>query len=423
MNKKERAIIFLLAAINFTQVLDFVNMVPLSIYLIPDLHISAFQFSTLVASYSISAFFSGIIAALLIDRHDRKVSLLIAFTGFLIGSFACGIAPNYVTLLTARIVSGTFGGLLGAQLYSIVADIFSYERRGRAMGIVMSAFAIASVIGIPLSLLLTNVFNSNWHLPFLANGFVGLLLLPLMLKYLPSMKGHITIHSSPTIFGSLTSPMKISIQRSALAFSCLFMFGHFLVIPFIPSYLEFNKGFTKLQIPLILLCGGLTSFAAAIYLGRFSDKKGKLPIFLWSVLISLFLVIILTDMPAMNLPTVLLFFGLLFMVVTSRIVMAQSMISNVVSQNQRGSFMSVNGSMQQLGQGMASLIAGVIVKTNKTTHQLSNYNWVGYLSIAVLIVAVIIGNKIFKSIDKTADVPSGDEQPFKSNELQLDIVE
>jgi hypothetical protein len=49
--------------------------------------------------------------------------------------------------------------------------------------------------------------------------------------------------------------------------------------------------------------------------------------------------------------------------------------------------MSVNGSMQQLGQGMASLIAGVIVKTNRTTHQLSNYNWVGYLSIAVLIVA------------------------------------
>ena len=85
--------------------------------------------------------------------------------------------------------------------------------------------------------------------------------------------------------------------------------------------------------------------------------------------------------------------------------------------------MSVNGSMQQLGQGMASLVAGVIVKTNKATHQLANYNWVGYLSIAVIIVAVIIGNKIFKSIDKAADNPSSDEQPHKSNELQLDIIE
>jgi predicted MFS family arabinose efflux permease len=245
-----------------------------------------------------------------------------------------------------------------------------------------------------------------------------------MIKYLPPMKGHITTFSSSTIFGSLTKPMKIRIQRSALIFSCLFMFGHFLVIPFIPSYLQFNNGFTILQIALILLCGGLASFAAAIYLGRFSDKKGKLPIFLWSVFISLFLVFILTNMPTMNVPVALLFFAVLFLVVTSRIVMAQSMISNVVSQNQRGSFMSVNGSMQQLGQGMASLVAGVIVKTNKTTHQLSNYDWVGYLSIAVLIVAVIIGNKIFKTIDKTSGVPSDDEQrPLKSNELQLNIVE
>jgi predicted MFS family arabinose efflux permease len=419
MNKKERAIILLLSAINFTQILDFVIMVPLSIYLIPGLHITAFQFSTLIASYSISAFFSGIIAALLMDRHDRKKSLLISYTGFLIGSFVCAIAPSYIALLAARIVCGIFGGLIGAQLYSIVADFFSYERRGRAMGAVMSAFAVASVIGIPLSLLLTNLFRSNWHIPFLANGFVGLLLLPFMVKTLPSLKDHIEGYRPTGIFSSLTSPMKIRLQRSALLFSCLFMFGHFLVIPFIPSYLEFNKGFTKLQIPLILLCGGLASFAAAIYLGRFSDKKGKLPIFLWSVFVSLFLVIILTNMPSMNVPVALLFFAVLFMVVTSRIVMAQSMISNVVSQQQRGSFMSVNGSMQQLGQGMASLVAGVIVKTDRTTHQLSHYNWVGYLSIAVLVVGLILGKRIFKLVD----AGSQDDRSFNSKELVLDIVE
>lgn len=419
MNKKERTIILLLSAINFTQILDFVIMVPLSIYLLPGLHISAFQFSTLVASYSISAFFSGIIAALLIDRHDRKKSLLIAYTGFLVGSFACALAPTYFTLLIARIVSGTFGGLIGAQLYSIVADIFSYERRGRAMGAVMSAFAVASVIGIPLSLLLTNAFKSNWHIPFLANGLVGLLLVPFIIKSLPSLKDHINGYSPPGIFTSLTSPMKIPLQRSALLFSCLFMFGHFLIIPFIPSYLEFNKGFTKLQIPLILLCGGLASFAAAIFLGRVSDKKGKLPVFLWSVFISLFLVIILTNMPSMNIAVALLFFAVLFMVVTSRIVMAQSMISNVVSQQQRGSFMSVNGSMQQLGQGMASLIAGVIVKTDRTSHQLSHYNWVGYLSIVILIISLVIGKRIFKLVDNASD----DERPVNSKELVLDIVE
>jgi predicted MFS family arabinose efflux permease len=423
MNKKERAIVFLLAALNFTHILDFIIMVPLSIYLIPSFKISAFQFSTLVASYSISAFFSGIIAALLIDRHDRKKALLLAYVGFLIGTFACGIAPNYLTLLSARIIAGTFGGILGAQVLSIVADLFTYERRGRAMGAVMSAFAVASVVGIPLSLFLTNLFRSNWHIPFLAIGGIGFLLMPFMIKYLPPMKDHINENASSSLFGNLTSAMKIKMQRSALIFSALFMFGHFLVIPFIPSYLEFNKGFTKFQIPLILLCGGIASFAAAIIFGRFSDKKGKLPVFLWSVFISLFLVWILTNMPSMNIQLALLFFAVLFMVVTCRIVVAQAMISGVVSQHHRGSFMSVNGSMQHLGQGMASLVAGVIIKTNRDTHQLSNYNWVGYLSIAVLIASIVIGNKIFKSIDKPASIHTEDERPIDSNEMVLDIIE
>lgn len=423
MNKKERAIIFLLAALNFTHILDFIIMVPLSIYLIPAFNITAFQFSTLVASYSISAFFSGLIAAMLIDRYDRKKCLLVAYTGFLIGTLACGVATNYPTLLISRVVAGTFGGILGAQVFSIVADIFVYERRGRAMGAVMSAFAVASVIGIPLSLFLTNIFRSNWHIPFLAIGGLGFLLMPFMVKYLPSMKGHINSNGSLSVFGRLASTMKIRVQRSALIFCALFMFGHFLVIPFIPSYLEFNKGFTKLQIPLILLCGGIASFIAAIIFGRFSDKKGKLPVFLWSVFISLFLIVVLTNMPSMNIFAALLFFAILFMVVTSRVVMAQAMITGVVSQHQRGSFMSVNGSMQHLGQGMASLAAGVIIRTNRETHQLSNFNWVGYLSIAVLIVGAVMGNKIFKSIDKTEDTPSEDEQPIESGDLVLDIAE
>jgi MFS transporter, DHA1 family, inner membrane transport protein len=400
MTRQERTILFLLASLNFTHILDFIIMVPLSIYLIPDFGISAFQFSTLVASYSISAFFSGLATALLIDSYDRKKTLIVAYAGFLIGTLACGIAPNYLLLLLSRIVAGIFGGILGSQVFSIVADLFNYERRGRAMGAVMSAFAVASVIGIPLSLFLTNLYKSDWHIPFITIALLGTLLIPFIIKYLPSMKGHIGVNKNTSVFGSLTNTMRLKKQRDALFFSCLFMLGHFLVIPFIPSYLEFNKGFSKFQIPLILLCGGVASFIAAITLGRLSDKKGKLPVFLWSVFISIFLVLILTNMPSMHLGIALLFFAVLFMVVTSRIVMAQAMITGVVSQQQRGSFMSVNGSMQHLGQGIASLLAGVIVKTDKTTHQLFYYNWVGYLSIGILIISVLIGKKVFQTIDK-----------------------
>ncbi|MCB0776891.1 MAG: MFS transporter, partial [Chitinophagaceae bacterium] len=329
-------------------------------------------------------------------------SLIIGYIGFLLATTACGLSNSFGLLLASRILAGMFGGVLGAQVLSMVSDLFTYERRGRAMGAVMSAFAVASVIGIPLSLYVTNLFNFNWHIPFLGIGLLGVLLLPFIFKYLPSMKEHIKATRDQSLFHGLTNMMKIPIQRSALIFSCLFMLGHFLVIPFIPTYLEFNKGFSKDQIPLILLCGGVASFVSAIYLGRFSDKKGKLPVFIWSVLLSLFLVLILTDMPDMHLIMALAFFAVLFMVVTARIVVAQAMISEVVTQEQRGSFMSVNGSVQQMGQAVASLVAGLIIYSDKSTHQLYNYNWVGYLSILILIICMLAARSIFKQIDRSS---------------------
>ncbi len=374
-------------------------MVPLSIYLIPAFGISAFQFSVLVGAYSVSAFVSGVIVAMVIDKQDRKKSLIVAYVGFLIGTAACGFSNTFIMLLGARIIAGLFGGILGAQVLSIVSDLFSYERRGRAMGAVMSAFAVASVVGIPLSLYLTNTFNNNWHIPFLSIAGLGLILIPFLAKNIPSMKEHINEEEEGSLFSPLKKILSIPGQRAAIIFSLLFMFGHFLVIPFIPSFLEFNKGFTKLQIPLILLVGGIASFAAAIYLGRFSDKKGKLPVFLWSLLSSLFLVIILTNMPDMYLGVALGFFAILFMAVTGRIVMAQAMISGVVTTDQRGSFMSVNGSIQHLGQGLASMVAGVIIHTDKVNHRMQHYNWVGYLSVAVLIVSLMVGHGTFKSVE------------------------
>jgi len=404
MTGKERIIVFILAALHFTHILDFIIMVPLGNYLmdpVKGLNLTAFQFGLLVSSYSVSAFFSGLIVALLIDRFDRKRSLVLAYFGFLVATIACGVAPNYILLLISRILAGLFGGVLGAQVLSIVADLFTYERRGRAMGAVMSAFAVATIIGIPASLYLTNLFHFNWHVPFLITGSVGIILIPFMIGYLPKMTDHIHANRNKPRFDALVKTLKIPEQRLALIFSCFFMLGHFLVIPFIPSYLEFNKGFTKEQIPLLLFCGGFTSFIAAIYFGRFSDKKGKLPVFTWSLLISLLLIVILTNLPDMHIGVALLFFSVLFMVVTSRTVVAQAMISEMVPQEQRGSFMSVNGSVQQLGQGLASLVAGAIMYSNTTTHKMYHYDWVGYLSILILIISLIIGRSIFKAIDKT----------------------
>jgi predicted MFS family arabinose efflux permease len=398
MSKQERIIIFLLAALNFTHILDFMIMMPLGNYLMPFFEISPKQFSFLVASYPITAFFSGFTAAFFVDRLDRKKVLLFAYTGFLIGTLACGFAPSFGLLLAARILTGLFGGLIGAQVMSIIADLFNYERRGIAMGAVMSSFAVASTIGVPFALYLANIFS--WHAPFIFVGLSGLVLIPLLIRYIPSVTDHVTekdekahrFHVLLTVAGNRE-------QRLALLFSGLIMMGHFLIIPFINPYLEFNKGFSKDLTPMVYLFGGIASFLSALALGRLSDKTGKLKVFSWSVFFSLFLVYLITNLPSVPFSVVLFFFALWFIVATGRAVTAQAMISNVVKPEQRGSFLSFNSSVQQLGTGLASFAAGFIVTSDKAG-KLYRIEWVGYLSILVLLLGLLLGRHLFTSSEK-----------------------
>lgn len=403
MTRKERIIILLLAGVNFTHILDFMIMMPLGNYLMPYFHVTPRQFSFLVGSYPLTAFISGFAAAFFVDRFDRKKVLVIAYIGFLIGTLACGLAPSYGLLLAARILTGLFGGLIGAQVLAIVADLFGYERRGAAMGAVMSSFAIASTIGVPFALYLSNIFS--WHAPFIFVAILGTAIIPLLVKFIPDMAGHMRPKDDDAHrFQVLLNVVESREQRLALLFSALIMMGHFLIIPFINPYLEFNKHYSRDLTPMIYFFGGVSSFVAAIALGRFSDKVGKLRIFSWSVLFSFGMVWIITNLPVLPFSIVILFFAIWFVVATGRAVTAQAMITNVVKQEQRGSFMTFNSSVQQLGTGAASLISGFIVYKD-SVGRLYRYEWVGYLSIIVLLLGLLLGRYLFSNMDKKAPLP------------------
>lgn len=390
----------LLAAINFTHILDFMIMMPLGNYLMPFFKISPSQFTYLVAAYTISAGLSGFLAAFFVDNYDRKKVLLFGYSGFLLGTLACGLAPTYGFLLSARLLAGTFGGLIGAQVLSIVSDMFPYEQRGKAMGSVMSSFAMASTLGVPFSLYLANAIS--WHAPFLMVVIIGVITVPLIIRFIPNLNKHIiSTDAKPTIkerWVIMQNVLNSRIQRMALIFSGLIMLGHFLVIPFINPFLEFNKGFSKSQTPMIYLVGGIASFFAANYLGKLADRKGKLKVFRVCVLISLPLVILLTSLPTIPFGFVLLLFATWFTLSTGRGVAAQAMVSNVIPAATRGSFMSFNSSIQQLGTSAASLLAGIIV-VQLPGGGIGNYHWVGICSVIVLVSCVIIGNQIFSKTD------------------------
>jgi MFS transporter, DHA1 family, inner membrane transport protein len=401
MEKQKRIILFLLAAINFTHILDFMIMMPLGNYLMPYFHISPGQFSFLVGAYTLSAAFSGFAAAFFVDRFDRRKILLLGYGGFLLGTIACGIAPSYMLLFAARVLAGIFGGLIGAQVLSIISDLFAYEQRGKAMGAVMSAFAIASTVGVPFSLYLANLIS--WHAPFILVGILGIVVIPLVMKFVPPMTEHIRQRSeNESRFNVLLKVIDEPKQRLALLFSALMMMGHFMIIPFVNPYMEFNMGYSKSQTPMIYLVGGIASFLSANILGRLADKYGKLIVFTVSVILSLFLVYTITNLPVMPFYLVLALFALWFVFSTGRGVAAQAMVTNVVLPEQRGSFMSFNSSVQQLGTSIASFVAGMVV-IKDGAGKIHHYSWLGYLSIIILFACMMLARYLFNGLDKKVE--------------------
>ncbi|MCD9186953.1 MAG: MFS transporter [Pyrinomonadaceae bacterium] len=397
MESKEKIILLLLTILNFTHILDFMIMMPLGNYLMPYFDISSQQFSMLVAAYTFSAGFSGFAAAFFVDNFDRKKVLLFAYAGFLLGTLCCAISPRYEILLISRIVAGLFGGLIGAQVLSIVADIVPYIRRAAAMGMIMAAFSAASVFGVPFGLYIANLFN--WHAPFFFVVILGVLLVPFLLKLLPQMNAHLLVENRQKVnpLQLLGDVFRSPGQLYALALTAFLMMGHFMIIPFINPFMEFNMGFSKTQTPLVYMVGGALTMVTSPLIGRLADRIGKYILFVLMALTSLPLIALITNLPAIPFYFVLCITGAWFVISTGRIIPAQAMVSNVVPTERRGSFMSFNSSVQQLFVGMASVLAGLIV-VKLPDNRIENYEKTGYLSIVIILFSIFIATMLNKKL-------------------------
>jgi predicted MFS family arabinose efflux permease len=162
--------------------------------------------------------------------------------------------------------------------------------------------------------------------------------------------------------------------------------------------MEFNKGFTRNQTPLIYMVGGVSSLIASSLIGKLADEYGKFRIFLVAVLCSLIPILLITNMPDFSLWLTLAIFGFWFAASTSRSIPAQAMISTVVEPAQRGRFMSFNSSFQQLFTGMASLVSGIIV-SKAADGRIMHYDRVGYLSALVVAGSIYLGHRLAKKQD------------------------
>lgn len=402
--------IAILAILQFTIVLDFMVLSPLGVLLLEKLHINTSQFGLVVSAYAFSAGASGLMAAGFADKFDRKKLLLFFYTGFILGTFLCGIAPNYHFLLVARIVTGLFGGVVGSVSFAIITDLFKLEVRGRVMGFVQMAFAVSQVLGIPVGLLLANHFG--WHAPFLMITAFGLLPGIAIVLYMKPVTAHLQIRSERNAFAHLFKTVAEPRYQLAFAATTLLATGGFMLMPFASAFTTHNLGISVDQLPVLYGITGVFSIIFGPLAGRLSDKVGKFSVFVAGSLITMTTVAIYTNLGTTPFALVALINVLMFLGVSSRMISASALTTAVPAPQDRGAFMSINSSVQQISGGIGSAVAGLIV-VQTSSGALEHYNYLGDVVIGAMIITIIM----MRYVNRMVTASAGAKQPEKTVDL------
>jgi predicted MFS family arabinose efflux permease len=379
----QKGVIALVAVAQFTIVLDFMVMSPLGDILMKSMHLKAAQFASAVSAYAFSAGISGLLAAGFADKYDRKKLLLLFYAGFILGTLLCATATSYQLLLFGRIVTGLFGGVLGAVSMAIIADLFSFDQRGRVMGFVQMSFAVSQVAGIPIGLFLANRFN--WHAPFMM--IVGLSIITAL--FISSFLKPITRDMEHKARQSPLVHLRTTVTNKGywLPFitTALLSIGGFMLMPFSTPFIINNVGVSQLQLPVIYVIMGICSMITLPLIGKLSDKIGKFTTFIAGSLLAMIMVIIYTNLTPIPIWQVIMISALMFAGVMSRMIPSTALMTAVPKTEDRGAFMSINSSLQQIAGGVASVIAGWVI-VQQPGGRLLHFDTLGYLCAAIMVI-------------------------------------
>ena len=373
-----------LAAVQFCHIVDFVLVMPLGPQLMRSFAINPQQFALIVSVYTFSAAVSGLLAAFFMDRYDRKHALVFLLVGFALGTLLCAWAPTYGFLLAARVAAGAFGGVLASVVFAIVGDQIPPERRGLAMGIVMSGFSAASILGLPLGLWVAA--HAGWHMPFAVLAAVtgGVALYAALA--LPSMRQHLG-GERPSPLAGVLDVVRQPMHRRAFLLMVLMMFGGFTLTPFLSPYLVANVGVAEADLTYVYLFGGIFTLAVGPIVGRLADRFGQNRVFMGAALLSIVPLLLVTNLPRVPLWAALAVTSFMMVGFNARMVPGMALVTGSVEPRRRGAFMSVNSSVQQMAAGLASFAGGAIVGGSEATG-LTRFPLVGLLAVGSTLLAI-----------------------------------
>lgn len=380
--------IFILAITQFTVILDFMVMSPLGDILMKSLNLKPSNFGLAVSAYAFSAGISGLLTAGFADKFDRKKLLLFFYTGFIIGTILCGLVNTYELLVAARIITGLFGGVIGSISMAIIADLFSIHQRGRVMGFVQMGFGASQILGIPTGLYLANIWG--WHAPFLWVAAMAAIVAALIAFKLQPITQHLAIKQDKSAFTHLIHTFAKKEHRIGFTATALLSIGGFMMMPFGSAFAINNLHITQHQLPMIFMISGISTLIIMPLIGKLSDKVDKFKIFAFASIWTMIMVFVYTNLGVTPFVLVAVYNVLMMAGVMSRMVPSTAIVTAIPAMQDRGAFMSINSSLQQIAGGIAAAFAGMIVVQKDKFSPLENYNVLGFIIIGISIITVFL---------------------------------
>lgn len=390
-------IIAILALTQFTVILDFMIMSPLGNILMKSMDLSTSQFGIAVSAYAITAGVSGLLTAGFADRFDRKKLLMFFYIGFILGTLMCGMSTTYPMLLLARIVTGLFGGVIGSIGMAIIADLFSLEQRGRVMSFVQMGFGASQVLGIPIGLYLAS--HLNWQAPFLMIVVLSLLIWAVIITRVKPIDQHLSLQSDRNAIKHLFHTVAKREYRIGFMSTALLSLGGFLMMPWGTTFAVNNLGLTDAQMSPLFMVAGLGTLFIMPFIGKLSDKINKFKLFAVACIWLSVVIVIYTNLTPVPLWVVMLFNVVMMIGIVGRMVPSMALTSALPEMKDRGAFMSINSSLQQIAGGIAAAVGGLIVVQKTKTSPLEHYDILGYLIVGITLISIWMVYRVYRLIE------------------------
>ena len=391
-------VITVLALTQFTVVLDFMVMSPLGDQLMKSMSLTTIQFGVAVFSYAFSAGISGFLTAGFADSFDRKKLLLFFYIGFIIGTLFCGLVTSYPMLIASRIVTGLFGGVIGSISMAIVSDIFKLEQRGRVMGFMQMGFGTSQVLGIPISLFIANSYG--WQSPFfMIVGLATIIWLVILVKLKPITQ-HLEIENKENALLHLWHTISRRNYRIGFMATALMSLGGFMIMPWGSVYAINNLHVTKEQLPILFMIAGIATLLMMPLIGKLSDKIDKFKIFTIASIWMIVMVLIYSNLTPVPFWIVIICNVGMMAGVMARMVPSIALVSALPKLHDRGAFMSINSSLQQLAGGIAAAIGGMIVVQKNNFSPIENYDILSYVVAFFVIFCIFMLWRVSKIVSK-----------------------